>query len=237
MKMTRATLLLLAAALLAFGRPAMADAAEAPLSIISVVGSATIEETPDSAHLMLGVQSAARAAITALKENKEAAARLLDSLSAKGIAAADIQTVAFSVTPMYERSERPAGKTTISGYTVVHQFGVLVRDLDSLGTVLDTAIKAGANLAGSVSFALAEPEPLRAAARRAAVADGQRKAALLAEAAGVRLGRLISLNEAGQPGPIMPQNRAVMMNVESAVPVMPGREAISATVEMVFQIE
>lgn len=110
-----------------------------------------------------------------------------------------------------------------------------MRDLSALGSVLDAVIADGANSFQGLNFGLQDPEPTLDEARRRAVADGLRKAALYAAAAGVRLGPLTSLSEAGsnQPRPEMMQ--AARMSSD-AVPVAPGEVTVSASVTMVFAI-
>jgi uncharacterized protein YggE len=71
-------------------------------------------------------------------------------------------------------------------------------------------------------------------ARRLAVADARTKAELYAEAAGVTLGDLVTLNEGGggSSGPFM----AEMSMARSAVPVAAGELDVSATVNVVYSI-
>ncbi len=85
---------------------------------------------------------------------------------------------------------------------------------------------------------MAEPEPLQQQARDAAVADGLAKAKRYAAAAGVKLGPLQALSEAGGGGQPMPYARKVMAEaLASDVPVAPGEATFSADVSLVFALD
>ena len=113
---------------------------------------------------------------------------------------------------------------------------VRVRNLGSLGEVLDAVVKDGANRLGGVRFDVLNPEPLLNAARRAAVADARAKAALFADAAGVSLGDLIRLEEQGtglRPQPMMEMR---MMADSSGIPVAGGEVSLQASLTLVYAI-
>ena len=92
----------------------------------------------------------------------------------------------------------------------------------------------GANRIDGIGFEIAEAEALLDMARAEAVRDGQARAALYAEAAGVGLGPVISITERGGGAP-----RPMMARAEMAMdmPVAEGRLSLGASVEMVFGIE
>ena len=71
--------------------------------------------------------------------------RLLQALGTLGIAARDIQTTNISVSPL-RRQGREGQAPEITGYEVMNQVRVKVRDLSRLGRVLDQQVGQGANL-------------------------------------------------------------------------------------------
>lgn len=81
--------------------------------------------------------------------------------------------------------------------------------------------------------------PAAEEARRAAVADAWRRAAIIADATGGRLGALLGISEgsASVPGPF-PATRMLAMAAGSApTPVMPGRIEVSVTVTAEWEID
>ena len=122
----------------------------------------------------------------------------------------------------------------IQNYTASNMVTVTVRKLDTTGAVLDAAVKDGANTLNGLSFALADQRPAQDKARWAAVSDAKAKASLLAEAAGVKLGRIVSISEGGAPQGPVPMFR--MAADSAAVPVSGGTLDISASVTMVWTL-
>ena len=78
---------------------------------------------------------------------------------------------------------------------------------------------------------------MRDEALEAAIADAQRKAEVMAAAAGVRLVRILSLTAYANPQPIAYDRMeyAAAMPVP-APPILGGEQAISATATIVFEI-
>ncbi|MBB4951736.1 hypothetical protein F4556_007271 [Kitasatospora gansuensis] len=81
------------------------------------------------------------------------------------------------------------------GYECTASFVIELRELDLLETVLVDVVDAGANQVDGVEFDVSTKKELRAQARAAAVAAAREKAALYAEAAGVRLGPIIHIKD------------------------------------------
>lgn len=219
----------LAAALLL---PALA-VAETPRPQISVTGEGRVDGAPDMATISLGVTTQDKTAGAAMAANSDGVAAVLANLTAAGIAARDIQTTGLSLNPVWSSYDSgPVQK--IEGYVAANMVTVRVRALDTLGTVLDAAVKDGANTLNGLTFGLADPVPAMDSARALAVADAQRKAAQLAQAAGVTLGPVLSISEGGAyeaPQPMFRQDAAA-----SAVPVAGGEVATVATVTILYAI-
>ncbi len=216
--------------------PAAADE-PAPRRIV-VNGTGEASARPDVAVIAAGVVVQADTASAALADNTRAMNAVLEQLSAAGLAAEDVQTSQFSVTPLYEQ-RRPDPDTVepprIVGYQVSNQVTAQVRDLDRLGAILDALVRAGANSINGPWFEIADPKQLQGAARDAAVADAVARAERYAAAAGVRLGEIISIEEGGSYAPPRPMMRAEAMAAD--VPIAPGQTEVSASVTMVFAIE
>ena len=112
---------------------------------------------------------------------------------------------------------------------------VRVRALDQVGSVLDAAVTDGANTLNGISFGLADPVPATDEARKAAVADARRKAELYAAAAGVKVGKVLSISENG--GYAQPMMMAeAMAGKSAAVPVQAGELSVAASVNVTFEL-
>ncbi len=228
-------------ALACTGAPQSAGAQEGPSEPprrMTVTGTGDAAAVPDTAMVNFGVMTEGKTARAALDANNTAMAEVLQSLKEAGLEDRDVQTSNFSIQPEYVRY--PSGQTgprRISGYRVSNQVTVIVRDLANLGAVLDRAVSDGANTFNGLSFTFSDMQPLQDEARVAAVKDARRKAELLTEAAGVRLGRVITLSENSGYRPPAPRMRAMAMEAAADVPIAAGESQVSVTVSITFEIE
>lgn len=225
----------LAAALagLSFSAPALAE--QETLRQISVTGAGVVEAEPDMAMITLGVTHESQAAKDAMDQTSVSVASILQRLDRLGIAPRDLQTRQLSLRPVW--SNRPSssnGQSKITGFVASNTVMVRVRDMTSLGVVLDAVLTEGANQFNGLQFGMQEPDPLTDEARRRAVADAMAKAQLLADAAGVSLGRVQSISEQYSSGPAMMEMRTASRGGD--VPIAPGEVSLSANVSMVFEI-
>ena len=207
--------------------------ADAGPGMITVTGEASVTVVPDLATVSLGVMTIGATAGEALTANSAAVQAVMDRLTAAGIDARDIQTSNLALNPNYLASDGSQAPK-IQNYMVSNMVTVIVRKLDTTGEVLDAAVKDGANTLNGLSFDLADRRPAEDKARQAAVADAKAKATLLAEAAGVKLGSIVSITEGGASQPPQPMFR---MAADSAqVPVSGGTLDVSASVTMVWTL-
>lgn len=205
------------------------------MAMLTVTGQGEVFAQPDVAYVTLGVSEQDASAANATERMSRAAAQILERLQTTGIDMVDIQTGQLSLDRIYDSSSYN-GTPTVTGFEATTLLTVRVRDLDSLGEVLDAVVKDGANRLGGVRFEVLDPEPLMKAARRAAVADARAKATLFADAAGVSLGDLIRLEEQGaglRPQPMMEMR---MMADSSGIPVAGGEVSLQANVTLVYAI-
>ncbi|WP_226341087.1 SIMPL domain-containing protein [Gemmobacter serpentinus] len=214
----------------------VAGASMATAPMIQVTGEGRVASAPDMAVISLGVTTEGDNAAEALAANSAAIARVIDNLRAAGMADRDIQTSGLSINPNWQ-SDMSKGGSTISGYIASNMIAVRVRALDTLGATLDAAVKDGANTLNGVEFALQDPAPALAEARKRAVADALAKAQLMAEAAGAKLGAIQSIVEGGGEMPPMPMMRMAAEASAGAVPVAAGETATQARVTIVWQLD
>lgn len=201
---------------------------------IVVSGEGVATTAPDMATVRIGVSRESRLAGEAMRMTSDAMTGVISLLEKEGIAARDVQTKNVILNPRYQRTNDGQPPRVI-GYIAAIDLMVRVRDLAALGGVLDAVISEGANSMNGIFFAVADPGPLETEARRAAVSDARAKAEVLAEAAGVALGPVVSIHEGGAapaPGPVM---RSMAME-ESAVPIAGGEIDVRSQVTIVFEI-
>jgi uncharacterized protein len=227
-------LLSLLVTLLALALPALAE--EAKPATLTATGEGIVMATPDIAVVTIGVVSNGRTAEAALASNTSDMNAVLAAVKAAGVAEKDIGTSGFYVNPIYppEREQNPDQPSKIIGYRVGNDIRVTIRDFAKAGAVLDKVIGAGANQVNGISFELSDRAGPADQALKAAVAEATRKAGLMAEAAGLKLVRLVSLTT--QETRPVPYGAAPMAMMKAAVPIMAGQQQVTANVTAVFEI-
>jgi uncharacterized protein YggE len=198
---------------------------------ITARATGTVVAAPDTATVVLGVQTRDRTATAALTANSESAAAVIGVLEGAGVAPADIRTSQLAV---YPTTAPESGR--ITGYEVSNQVTATLRDVAAAGAVIDQAAAAAGDAirVQQIEFSVADESAARAEARADAVRRALAQARQLAEAAGVGLGPVRSIVElAGEP-PV--PYRAEADLARAAVPLQPGTQELAVTVEVVHGI-
>jgi uncharacterized protein len=198
---------------------------------ITVNGVGTVTAKPDQAEFTFGVETQGQTADEALAKNSVAVQKVIDAVKGAGVAASDIQTQQVSVYPRYSDNGQ-----AIVGFTATNSVTAKIRDVSKAGAVTEAAVKAGANQVYGPSLRVSDNQAQYRAAVDAAMDDARARAQALAARAGVTLGGPIAIVESGvsYPGPVY--DRAMAAGAESAMPIEPGIDQISAALTVTFAI-
>lgn len=203
---------------------------------ISVTGQGQATAAPDIAMISVGVQSTTKTAADAISANSDIMDRVFKAVIDQGIKRKDMQTSQFSVGPVWQdRRKTPNEPPKITGFQVNNILSIKVRDISAVGTVIDTLSRAGANRFNGISFQIGNPAPLLDQARQDAVKDARRKAELMAAAAGVKLGPVLSISDAQRQrggGPVAME----MAAMSRSAPIAKGELSLSVQAYLVFGI-
>jgi len=159
---------------------------------MSVDGEGKVIGVPDVAVVDLGVMTEGKEVLSAQTDNAKKMNTMINKLKGFGVEAKDIQTVNYSISPQYDWTN---GKQLLRGYQVSQNLQVKIRDLTKISAVLQVAGEVGVNKISGVTFSIDDPEALRQQAREKAIVDANRKAAYLSKATGMKLSKVISVNE------------------------------------------
>jgi len=215
---------------------------ENKLSIISINGTGNVSVAPDMAILSFGVIKEAKTAREALDQNNKAMALIFDAMAKNGIEEKDIQTSGFNIQPRYvypkrkSNGEQPAPK--ITGYMVSNNLTIRIRDLEKTGAILDLSVTLGINSGGNIQFRNSDTSKVLKQARIKAVEDALAKARTLAEAANVKLGKILNISEnTRRPRPVaIAQARSLSVQEDASVPIASGENQYSVNVQMSWEI-
>ena len=210
---------------------------------ISVAGEGGVNLAPDMAILELAVVRQEETARAALNASSSAMSAVLAAMKSLGIDERDLQTSGFSIQPIYVYPPAKPGvereAPRITGYRVRNGLTVRVRDIASVGDVLDKSVTLGVNEGGNIRFTNDDPSSVITSARIDAVQQATAKANTLAEAAGVKIGKVLEISEQSYSPRPQPLGRAQMMMAQSAesVPIAAGENTYKVTVNLIFAIE
>ena len=201
---------------------------------ITAHGHGEVKVKPDIALITIAVNTQSQDQAQAGAQNAMQTTAVLKALREAGIAEKDIQTQSYTVQPQYDYDAKPPALT---GYQVQNSIQATVRDLTKVGLVIDKTTAAGASQINGVSFDLSDRSKAESDALALAVAGARRKASVMADAAGVDLGRLLTLTEGSDAPPVRPifmEARAMMAKSAPETPIADQQISVTADATLVY---
>jgi len=202
---------------------------------ITVVGRGKVTVEPDIAMLNLGVQTKAEKVDEAVSENQEIMEAILEALDEAGVAEEDIRTAYYNIYLDEGYYGPEVAREPV--YRVYNMVIVKVRDLDSIGAILDAVIKAGANQIQGVNFTLEDWTQAEVEAREKAMENARERAEHLAQLADAQLGQVISVSEVIGGGMLQPPVEMAAGLGGGAGPISPGQLDYSTSIQVTYAIE
>ncbi|MDD4761613.1 MAG: SIMPL domain-containing protein [Candidatus Pacebacteria bacterium] len=215
----------------------------------SVTGEGKTVVIPDVAEFSFSVITEGGKDVAQLQsDNTEKVNAAIAFLKESGIEAKDIKTQGYGINPRYKNNDYRAMTSgsilppEIVGYTVTQTVSVKVRDFSKTGDILTGVVKAGANSVSSLNFTIDDPTIAQNEARKEAIEKAEKKAKEMAEAAGFRLGDLVSISDSNYYpyyAKTMSSSAYGMggdMVLESAPVVEAGSQEVTISVNLVYEI-
>jgi len=151
---------------------------------------------PDIVDIRFEVASLEGLPLAAVASTAEKYKSVQAALERLGIRQGDIVTTSFRVREKKEQNQR-TGDIVSLGHEAIHAVKITIKDFAKIGSVVDAAIRAGATRLSGLDFRTTAAEALSEEALKAAVNRALQAAALMATAAGGRLGALVEMNSEG----------------------------------------
>ena len=205
-------------------------------TLLNVSAQGEAKRVPDIATISTGVVTRAADSNAAMRANAEQMAKVVAAIKAAGIADKDVQTSGISLNPTYQYAENQPPR--ITGYEAHNTVNVVVRDIAKLGKILDTLAAVGANQINGPTFDVDKKDEALDEARRQAIEKAQARAEMYAKTLGMRVRRIVSINEGGSFGPPMPMMRMQAMEMAKGADtsVSPGENTLSVNLDVVFEL-
>jgi uncharacterized protein YggE len=215
---------------------------------INVTGSAEVKVAPDEIYISAGVETRDKVLEEAKRQNDQRMVNVLAFLKASGVAEKDVQTDFIGIDPSYE-SDYSRTKPVV--YIVRKSLQIKLTTITNYEAILTGLLNNGVNTLHGVDFRTSKLRAYRDQARNLAVKAAQEKADALAEASGVKRGKVSSItanewggswygNYWGARGGGQFQNAAQNMgsSADGAGETLSlGQISVSATVNVTFVIE
>lgn len=205
-----------------------------PQRVITVRGQGRVRRRPDEATLSVAVERTALTAAEAQAGTSQQMGDLMSAMSERGIDPSDLSTEAISLEPTYDYRESGA---RLTGYRASQALGLRLRRLDDLGPTIDAAVAVGATGISGVTLGIADARSAEDEARGLAVADARHCAEVLARAAGVTLGMLMSVSEGSFDEGPRPMMRLRAETMAAGTPIAEGSTEVVVAVQASFAIE
>jgi uncharacterized protein YggE len=205
---------------------------------IRVTAEATVKVAPDQAQIDIGVVTQAQTAQAAAQQNAQKLETVIAALRRALDKTAEIKTVGYSLSPNY-RYPATGGQPTITGYTASNVVQVKTDDLKQIGNLIDIAAQTGSNTIQGLRFMLKDEQAARAEALRQAALKARAKADALASALGLKIQRVLHVEESGATSPPIVYARADMAEFGKAsatTPVESGTIDMQAIVTLTVEI-
>ena len=162
-------------------------------TLLRLSASGEAEAVPDEAFVELGVNSYAATARAAQAANTAKIEEIVKALADLGVAAKDTQTRNLSL----QKIEYGANK---GRYQASNILSVRMRDAPRAGEAVTRATEAGANVLSGPALRIADPEKANRGAYIAAYRAARTRADAYAEAAGLKVERVLTIRDGGQYG-------------------------------------
>jgi len=216
-------------------RPSVAQANNATDSTktLQVTGVGSVSASPDQALVLLAVQTQAESATQATGDNAAIMSRVMDALVNAGLSKSSIETVSYSLMPVYESKPDQTAPPKILGYVSRNAIQVTITDFNAIGKALDASIAAGVNEVQGVTFTLSSGTlaALEKQALQLAIQDADGKAKSTASALGVTIVGPISVT----PGYMFQPTVEKLSATAQQTPIQPSTLQITATVQVTYE--
>ena len=180
----------------------------------------------------VGVTTQAATAQDASMQNATQVSSVHAALNNVGISDQNIQTVYYSLNPVYSSGNNP----TIVGYMATNTVEATMTDLTLIGKVIDVSIAAGANRVNGIRFGLQNQDPIQAKALQAAATSALSQAQAIAMGLGVVKGIVLHASQ-GSAAVYTPTFLGAAATAAPTTPVEPGLIQVQGTVTVEVQIQ
>jgi len=208
---------------------------------ITMSGNAQLEVEPDQAEIFVKIETFSVKADDAKDENARISDKVIRALKRAGVKDGEIETTSINLNPKY-KYDRIKGESILQGYTMSNILKITTKDVDDSGKLVDVAIDNGANGLQNVRFGLSKEleKEVSGEALIKAAELAKDKAESLATSLGIKLGKVISIQESNfnfVTYDYAPRLEAVTAEAKAPTEIIPGKVSVSARVTLAYELK
>lgn len=164
---------------------------------IRVTGKGNISLSPDKVRILITQSSVEQTYEMAVKASADVKNILTEALGTLGFKKEDLKTLYFNVdseTEGYQAKDK-SWKRRLIGYRYKHRMKIeFPKESDLLGKVLAVIARSSSEPEFSIEYTVSNPEAAKNELLKRAVEDSGKKAKILSEAVGTKLGDIVSID-------------------------------------------
>jgi hypothetical protein len=201
---------------------------------ITVTSTATVSTSPDIAVFDVSVRGESADGSQAFDLAARKAANVLRAVRGAGVAQKDLTTLSVGLNRQVIDRGQSTERTV---YVASQRVEVVVRDLDSVGAVLDAAVAGGADGINDIRFDLGDTNAAQTDALAEAVTRSRAKADAIAQAAGSQVTGLLTVTEGRSRRPFVRTANTAYLSGDFATRIVPPNELDTrVTVTVVWSV-
>lgn len=209
------------------------------MGTVSVNGQGVITVKPDIAYITIGVQTQDEDAAVAQADNAKKMTAVMAAMEKAGVKEEDMQTQSYSINL---RRDWVNGEQGDPYYMVSNSLKVTVRDLDTIGDLIDTAAQSGANNINAIRFALEDDSAVYQEALTLAMENAKGKATTIFNTMDVMIGKPSKVSETSWGGPVYRDAGSMNFAAEASAksfstPIQSGDLTVTANVSVEYEYE
>lgn len=188
-------------------------------TLLQVSATGRADTRPDEARFTAGVATTADTAAAATAANNAMMDKVVRGVETLGVKKDDVQTRTISLQRIDYGRER-------GRYRANNMVEVRVRNVERVSAAIAAATEAGANVLSGPDLRVSDQESANRSAYAQAYKAARARADAYAQAAGLKVTRVLAIREAGGEGPVVPYVGDMMMEAAAqAAPPPPTMRA------------
>jgi hypothetical protein len=206
-------------------------------TLLSVSATGRNEVRPDMATFSAGIETFGGTGESASTANEARMQAIVDALEKQGVAEKDIQTQSISINRIDWGPKK-------GQYQATNQISVRIRNVDKASQAIGAVTAAKANILSGPTLSQSDPEKAKLSAYGNAYKAARARAEAYAEAAGMRISRVLAIKDGGLSGGPQPYygdaaatEAAAAVPTVSAPPVRVGTDILEVAVAVDFALE